>query len=135
MRPADLTPEREDFLRTTHHAIVATIGADGAPEVTPNWYWWDGEHLWVSTLDRTVKVRNVRRDPRVTLCIDPGVRRADYVQIAGTAEVIEGDVRAVTLDLIRKYEPDEEAAQRHWEEIKEDRVLLKVTPRRWQWRY
>ncbi len=44
-------------------------------------------------------------------------------------------MRAVTLDLIRKYEPDEETAQRHWEEIKEDRVLIKVTPLRWQWRY
>jgi hypothetical protein len=49
--------------------------------------------------------------------------------------VIEGDVKETTLDLIRKYEPTEEASQRHWEEIKKDRVLIVVTPTRLQWRY
>lgn len=130
-----LTPERDRFLRTTHHAVVATIGPDGVPQVTPNWYLWDGELFWISTLDWTVKVRNLRRDPRLTLCIDPGVRRADYAQVTGTAEIVEGDVREGTLALIRKYEPDEATTLAHWEEIKEDRVLIKVTPRRWQWRY
>jgi PPOX class probable F420-dependent enzyme len=130
-----LTPEHEEFLRTTHHAIVATIQPDGQPQLTPNWYWWDGERFWISTLDWTVKVRNLKRDPRVTLCLDTGRRRENYVQIFGTAEVIEGDVKETTLDLIRKYEPDEETSQRHWEEIKEDRVLIAVTPTRMQWRY
>lgn len=136
MTPSDdITPERDAFLRTTHHAIVATIGTDGAPQVTPNWYLWDGEAFLISTLDWTVKVRNVRRDPRVTLCIDPGVRRANYVQVAGLAEVIAGDVRDATLPLIRKYEPDDETTIAHWEGIKADRVLIRVRPLRWQWRY
>ena len=37
--------------------------------------------------------------------------------------------------LIRKYEPIEADAQKHWEDIKEDRVLIVVTPERFQWRY
>jgi len=131
----EITPEREHLLLTTHHAIVATIGADGAPQVTPNWYLWDGEAFWISTLDWTVKVRNVRRDPRVTLCIDPGVRSTDYVQVAGLAEVIGGDVREGTLPLIRKYEPDDETTLAHWEDIRTDRVLIRIRPQRWQWRY
>lgn len=135
MTAEDLSPEHDAFLRTQIHAIVATLQPDGMPQLTPNWYWWDGERFWISTLDWTVKVRNLKRDPRVTLCIDAGERRANYVQVFGTAEVIEGDVRATTLDLIRKYEPTEEASQRHWEEIKEDRVLIAVTPTRMQWRY
>ena len=56
-------------------------------------------------------------------------------QVFGTAEVQEGDVREGTLDLIRKYETTEEAALQHWEDIKEDRVLIVVTPERFQWRY
>ena len=134
-RTDEITPERESFLRTTHHAIVATIAPDGTPQLTPNWYLWDGEAFWVSTLEWTVKVRNIRRDPRVTLCIDPGVRRVDYVQVTGRAEVIDGDVREGTLALIRKYEPDEATTLTHWEEIKEDRVLIRILPLRWQWRY
>lgn len=133
--PLDLTPGHVEFLRTEQHAIVATIQPDGTPQLTPNWYWWDGEVIWISTLDWTVKVRNLRRDPRITLCIESGKRRGNYVQVFGTAEVIEGDVRETTLDLIRKYEPIESDAQRHWESIKPDRVLIAVRPRRMQWRY
>ena len=135
MTAEKLSPEKETFLRTQIHAIVATLQPDGAPQLTPNWYWWDGERFWISTLDWTVKVRNLKRDPRVTLCIDSGKRFETYVQVFGTAEVIEGDVKATTLDLIRKYEPTEEASQRHWEEIKEHRVLIAVTPTRMQWRF
>jgi PPOX class probable F420-dependent enzyme len=135
MTSEDLTPDHEAFLRKQIHAIVATIQPDGMPQLTPNWYWWDGERFWISTLDWTVKVRNLKRDPRITLCIDSGKRRENYVQIFGTAEVIDGDVKETTLDLIRKYEPTEEASQQHWEEIKEDRVLIAVTPTRMQWRY
>ena len=61
--------------------------------------------------------------------------RTNYVQVFGTAEVVEGDVREGTLDLIRKYEKVEEDAIAHWEGIKEDRVLIVVTPERFQWRY
>ena len=131
----DLTPEHEAFLRERPHAIVATILPDGRPQLTPNWYLWDGERFWVSTLDWTVKVKNARRDPRVTLCIDGGARFTDYVQVFGTAEVVEGDVRERTLDLIRKYEPVEADALAHWQKIRDRRVLLVVRPERFQWRF
>jgi PPOX class probable F420-dependent enzyme len=130
-----LTAAQERFLRERPHAIVATIMRDGRPQLTPNWYLWDGERFWVSTLDWTVKTKNAKRDPRVTLCIDGEGRRTNYVQVFGTAEVVEGDVRERTLDLIRKYEPVEADALAHWEGIKEHRVLLVVRPDRFQWRY
>lgn len=133
--PLDLTAGHVEFLESQQHAIVATIQPDGTPQLTPNWYWWDGEVIWISTLDWTVKVRNLRRDPRITLCIESGKRRGNYVQVFGTAEVFEGDVRETTLDLIRKYLPLEEEAQRHWESIKPNRVLIAVRPNRMQWRY
>ena len=134
-RDLGLTAEHDAFLRTTAHAIIATIQPDGQPQLTPNWFLWDGERFWISTLDWTVKVRNIRRDPRVTLCIDAGTRRANYVQVFGTAEVIEGDVREMTLELIRKYVPTEEGTLAHWDQIHENRVLIVVTPTRMQWRY
>ena len=82
-----------------------------------------------ATLDWTVKVRNAKRDPQITLCIDGPGRRTNYVQVFGTAEVVEGDVRERTLDLIRKYETDEADAQAHWEGIKEDRGTRSWIPR------
>ena len=130
-----LTDAQQAFLRERPHAIIATIMADGRPQLTPNWFLWDGARFWLSTLSWTVKVKNARRDPRVTLCIDGPDRRTNYVQVFGTVVVVEGDVRERTLDLIRKYEPVEADALTHWEGIKDDRVLLVVRPDRFQWRY
>lgn len=130
-----LTAARRRLLAETHNAIVATLQPDGRPQLTPNWYLWDGATFWVSTLAWTVKVRNVRRDPRVTMCIDSGVGSGDYVQVFGRADLIEGDVRERTLDLIRKYRSAEAAVLEHWERIRQDRVLIRVHPERWQWRF
>jgi PPOX class probable F420-dependent enzyme len=130
-----MTPEHEQFLGTEPNAIVATIQPDGQPQLTPNWYLWDGEAFWVSTVGWTVKVRNVRRDPRVTLCIDSGERRGNYVQVFGRCELHDGDVREGTLALIRKYLTTEAEAQAHWESIAPERVLMKIVPDRWQWRF
>ena len=99
---ADLTESQATFLRERPHAIVATIMADGRPQLTPNWFYWDGERFWVSTLDWTVKVKNAKRDPRITLCIDGPGRRPHYVQVFGLAAVVSGHGRERTLDLIRQ---------------------------------
>jgi len=133
-----LSDERRRLLEETDDAIVGTIQPDGRPQMTPNWYLWDGEAFVVSTLDWTVKVRNVRRDDRVTLCIDPTEKadgRADYVQVFGRCELIEGDVREDTLELIRKYRDTEAEAVAHWERVAPNRVLMRIVPERWQWRF
>jgi PPOX class probable F420-dependent enzyme len=130
-----LTAAQEQFLRTMPHAIVATIRKDGTAQLTPTWYLWDGEVFTISTLTWTHKYKNLKRDPRVTLCIDGFQRHTQYVQVSGTAEVVEGDVEEATKEIIRKYEPDEETTQRHWDEAKADRVIIRLRPDRWQWRY
>jgi hypothetical protein len=132
----ELTPAQDAFLRSIPHAIVATLRKDGRPQLTPNWYYWDGERFTVSTLSWTMKYKNLKRDPRITLCIDGAERRTQYVQVSGIAEIIEGDaVREPSLALIRKYEPDDEQTLRHWEGIKEDRVIIALRPTEWQWRF
>ena len=57
------------------------------------------------------------------------------IQASSQRALDHGMTLARTLDLIRKYETTEEDAQKHWEDIKEDRVLIVVTPERFQWRY
>jgi PPOX class probable F420-dependent enzyme len=133
-----LTDARRSLLEETVDAIVGTIQPDGRPQMTPNWYLWDGEAFVVSTLDWTVKVRNVRLDDRVTVCIDPVEKadgRADYVQVFGRCELIEGDVREGTMELIRKYRHTEAEVVAHWERVAPDRLLMRIVPQRWQWRF
>jgi PPOX class probable F420-dependent enzyme len=116
------------------NAIVATVRRDGLPQLTPNWYLWTGGELWISTSAGTAKIHNLRRDPRIVVCIDDP-DGGDYVQITGTATIVEGlDVREPTLALIRKYR-DEPDVVPHWETISAAStcVLIVVRPDRFQW--
>jgi PPOX class probable F420-dependent enzyme len=129
------TPERQaEFLATTPDVVVATIRPDGLPQLTPNWFLWTGEVFWISTATATVKTRNLRRDPRIVLCVDD-VPSGDYVQVTGTATLIEGEAaREPTLALCRKYMPDD-TVEAHWESLLATgpQLIIEVRPDRFQW--
>jgi PPOX class probable F420-dependent enzyme len=124
--------DREAFLRRMPNAIVATLRREAAPNLSPNWFLWTGAEFWISTLAWTAKVKNLRRDPRLSLCIDDPIS-GDYVTAYGIARIIDDEtVRERTLELIRKYRSEEDVLP-HWERIKGDRVILAMTPDQFAW--
>ena len=66
-----LTAEQKEFLQQgTRTGKLATVRKDGRPHVVPIWFVLDGDTLIFNTGDTTVKAANMRRDARVTLCVD-----------------------------------------------------------------
>ena len=55
-----------EFLQADRHAILATNGRHGAPQLTPVWYIYEDGVIYISAQTRTVKIKNLRRDPTVT---------------------------------------------------------------------
>ena len=85
--------ERRDFLESAYTLQVASIGADGRPHLVPMWFAVDDEGRVVFTTYRTSqKVRNIERDPRVTLLVEDGTAYDELrgVMIEGEAELLEG---------------------------------------------
>lgn len=70
--------------------VLSTLGPDGFPHSVPLGYVLLGDRLYLGVRDGTQKVRNVEREPRVSLVLytprDRGPQRG--VMIQGTAEVI-----------------------------------------------
>ena len=60
----------EAMLAERRNVVVAAIGSDGRPRLTPNWFHWDGERFYVSTMGERAKAVLFRRDPRAQLLID-----------------------------------------------------------------
>jgi PPOX class probable F420-dependent enzyme len=76
-----MTPEElDEFLAAERVCRIATLGQDGSPHVSPLWFAWDGECLWLSSAVGTQRWVNVGRDSRVSVVIDSG---RDYVQLQG----------------------------------------------------
>ncbi|MBM4408437.1 MAG: TIGR03618 family F420-dependent PPOX class oxidoreductase, partial [Chloroflexi bacterium] len=125
--------DRDTFLRAMPNAIVATYRRETGPNLSPLWYLWTGEEFWISTLTWTAKVKNLRRDSRMSLCIDDPVG-GEYVTAYGRAQIVEdGTVRERTLRLIRKYRAEEDVLP-HWERVAADRVILILRPDEMVWR-
>jgi PPOX class probable F420-dependent enzyme len=77
-----------DHART---ATLATVRADGSPHVAPIWFDLDGDTVVFTTGETTLKARNMRRDPRVSLGVDDQEPPFAFVLIEGRAELAAAD--------------------------------------------
>jgi len=66
---AALSQGIKKLFQEPNYAHVATLMADGSPQVTPVWVDIEGDRILVNTSEGRVKPRNVRRDPRVAISI------------------------------------------------------------------
>ena len=84
----DLDAARE-FIRHNHRAVMMTRRANGDPQLAPIVCGVDAEgRVAVSTRETALKVKNLRRDPRASLCVLNDGFFGDWIQVDGTAEVV-----------------------------------------------
>lgn len=86
-----LSPVVRAFLAEPRFAVLATINRDGSPQQTVMWYDLEGDAILMNTAEGRIKADNLRRDPRVSICVEDGYR---YVTITGRACLIENQERA-----------------------------------------
>jgi hypothetical protein len=80
--------EYRQFIQAgTRTGKLATVRQNGQPHVVPIWFTLDGETIVFVTGARSVKGRNIQRDPRVSLCIDEEVPPYSFVMLEGIASI------------------------------------------------
>lgn len=81
--------EALEFLRGHPRAVLATTRRDGRPQMSPIVAAVDDAGaVVVSSRETAVKVKNLRRDPRASLCVVNDGFFGDWVQIDGTATIV-----------------------------------------------
>ena len=94
----------KDLLQKKAFANLATVGADGTPQVTPVWVDYDGTHIRFNTAKGRVKDRNLRRNPAVALSILDPDNPYRYLQVRGrVADISESGADAHIDSLAKKY--------------------------------
>ena len=123
------TPEQEQIASEENLAVMATARKDGSAQLTPiNYAYVKGKFLISTTKDR-VKYHNVKRNPKVSLCI---IRKdwRPYVTVYGSARIEEGDVATGTAEIFKRMS-DRPVPDNFAEVLKEQRrVLIILTPER-----
>jgi PPOX class probable F420-dependent enzyme len=86
---------------------LATIDPDGAPQVTCAWIGVEGDEIVIATLPDQRKLRNMRRDPRVTLSVETSNLNpyglTEYLVVYGRAQVTEGGAPELLQQLAYTY--------------------------------
>jgi len=123
---ATIPASHADLLKKVAFANLATLNADGSPQVTPVWVDFDGTHLIVNTARGRVKTKNLARDARVALSIAEPENPYRYLGIQGrVAEMTEAGADAHIDKMAKKYLGKDTYPFRAPGEV---RVIVKITP-------
>jgi PPOX class probable F420-dependent enzyme len=109
-------------------AHIATIGPDGGPQSSPVWFDWEDNQLRVSLYDSSQKMKNLRRDPRLSVSIVDPANAYRYVEIRGMAVSFQPDTN---LEFITKMAGKYLGLDHYpWHEEGQVEVTVTITPNR-----
>ena len=121
-----LNDKQKQLLLDKNFAHVATVGDDGAPQVTPVWIDFDGTHILLNTAVGRVKDKNLQNNPRVSMSIIDNQNPYSYVEIRGrVVERTEQGADAHIDKMAKKYIDKDKYPFARPGEV---RVLFKIEP-------
>jgi PPOX class probable F420-dependent enzyme len=87
----------EQRLREEPIIWFTTVRSDGRPHTVPVWFLWDGETFLIFSQPGNLKIRNVQRNPHITLALDGTKQGGDVVTVEGEAELLSEPSRNMTI--------------------------------------
>jgi PPOX class probable F420-dependent enzyme len=121
-------------LAEQHRCVLATYRRDGGAQTSPVLAVLDDDgYAVVSSRQTAYKVKNLRRDPRAALCVLPDSFFGNWIQIDGTASIVE---LPEAMDGLVDYYRRASGEHPDWDEYREamraqDKSLLRITIERW----
>ena len=121
----EITPAVRAFLEEKRFAVMATIKPDGSPQQTVMWYQLASDYVVLNTARKRAKDTYLRRDPRMSICVEDGYR---YVTLEGRAELIDdqeiaqADIEALAV----RYHGPEQGARQAESFRKQERMTIRL---------
>ncbi|EHI14662.1 PPOX class F420-dependent oxidoreductase [Mycolicibacterium thermoresistibile] len=129
----ELTDDVIAFLSEgTRTGKLGYVAADGRPLVVPVWFIVDGQTLVFNTDQNTAKARAMRRDPRVTLCVDDEQPPYSFVQVQGTTSISEdpADLLDIATRIGGRYMGADRAEEFGRRNGVPGELIVRITPRK-----
>ena len=122
-----------DFVTANHRGILLTHRSDGGPQMSPIVAGVDTDgYVVVSSRETAYKVKNLRRDPRASVCMFTDGFYGEWVQIDGVARIVS---LPEAMDALIDYYRLLSGEHPDWDEYRaamreERRVLIRISPER-----
>ena len=116
----------------TRTAKVAVVRRNGAPMVVPVWFVLDGGEVVFTTGSESIKGRALRRDPRLSICVDDDRPPFAYVRVDGVADLSEdvGEMLPWATRIGARYMGEDQAEAFGRRNAVPGELLVRVRPKR-----
>ncbi len=123
-----------EFLRTRHRGMLVTSRTDGRPQISPVTCGLDPDgRIVIATYPQRAKVHNARRDPRVSIAVQSDDWNGEYVQVDGSASVLDlPDALEPLVDYFRGISGEHS----DWDEyraamVRQGKCIIRIDIERW----
>ncbi|MER6109933.1 PPOX class F420-dependent oxidoreductase [Streptomyces hirsutus] len=103
MSKPPLPPEADALLGRPNPCVMATLRSDGAPVSTPTWYMWEDGRVLISLDEGRVRLKHLRRDPRVTLTVLADDDWYTHVTLLGRVVELNDDEGLADIDRLSRH--------------------------------
>ncbi len=131
--------KNEKFVKSQKILRLATIDSSGDPHIVPVWYMYTNCKFYVGTNTNTRKVKNIKKNSKISFCVDIGTRSPDIIGVMGTgsAKLIlkTGMVKPIAKKILLRYFTSlkNRSAQ---ELLDQTDCIIEITPKKVTgWRY
>jgi len=121
-----LSDEQKQFFRKPNFGHLATLEPDGSPQVTPVWIDVDGDYILINTAKGRKKVRNVERDPRVSVEVVEQENPYSMLSVKGKVVGMTTEGADAHIDAMAKKYLGQDSYP--FRQPGEERLILKIQP-------
>ena len=131
--------KRDEFLKIQKILRLSTIDKSNFPHITPVWYMFNDEKIYIGTNTKNQKIKNIEKNNHVSFCVDVGVNSPDIYGVMGQgiANIILEipKVRNIAEKILLKYFKTLE--NKSAKELLEDtNCIIEIIPQKYsKWNY
>ena len=128
-----------EFLKSQKILRLATIDSTGNPHIVPVWYMYVNYKFYVGTNTGTEKAKNIKKNPKISFCVDTGIRSPDIFGVMGIGRarlILKTDkVESLAKKILRRYFSSlkDQSAQQLLDQTD---CIIEITPKKiTTWKY
>ena len=99
--------KRDKFLKSQKVLRLATVGKNKTPHIAPVWYRYVGKKFYIGTNAKTQKAKNVKKNNKVSFCVDVGINAPNIFGVMGQGEanliLDKSKVKTIAKKILSQY--------------------------------
>jgi PPOX class probable F420-dependent enzyme len=123
---------RNFLMKGTFTGKLATTRKNGLPHIAPIWFILEGDNTNIvfMTWHDSIKAKNIKSNPKVSLCVDDQTPPFSFVTVEGTAEIIDepNDLLRWATSIAARYMGEKNAQTYGTRNSSEGELLLRIKP-------